>query len=93
MAVIVSTTMASVMELEGRFTEPLIYKLVEVIEVAERFAGEKFVAESVVKKALVDVILVPLALPKLKLVIVPTVVRFGNEVEAAIVRYVLEARA
>lgn len=37
--------------------------------------------------------LVPVALPKVRLVIVPTAVKFGKEVEAEIVRYVLEASA
>ena len=36
---------------------------------------------------------VPLALVNDRLVMVPTVVRFGNDVEAAVVKYVLDASA
>lgn len=60
-AVIVSTTMASVMELDGREITPVAFRLVVVILVATKLVGLKLVAARLVKKALVEVIDVPVA--------------------------------
>lgn len=54
-AVIVSTTMASVTELFGKFNTPETYRLVEVALVAVRFVTVSLVEARVVKNALVDV--------------------------------------
>ena len=70
--------MASVILLFGKFKAPETEKLVEV---------------TLVNTALVEVIMVPEALTKLRFKIVPTVVRLGNEVEAAIAKKVEVASA
>ena len=74
----VSTTMASVILVLGNDKAPVTAKLVVV---------------AFPNRPLVEVIMVPEALTKLRAKIVPTVVRFGNEVEAAMVKKVDEARA
>ena len=65
-AVIVSTTIASVMELDGRVIDPVALKFVVVILVAVKLAGLKFVAAKFVKNAFVDVTEVPVAVVKPK---------------------------
>ncbi len=84
-----STTIASVIELFGRFTAPLTFKLVDVTLLI--VVLPKLVMPLTYK--LVEVTPVPLALVKDKLATVPIAVRFGKEVEAVIVKYVLEASA
>ncbi len=64
-AVILSATMASVMELFGKLTTPVTFKLVVVTLLATMLVGEKFVVARLVKKPLVLVTLTPVAVVKL----------------------------
>ena len=62
----VSTTMASVTELDGNDNAPETFKLVVVTLLALIYVGFKLVAAKVPKKPLVEVTLVPVAVVKPK---------------------------
>ena len=97
--------MASVIELAGNARAPVTFKLVVVTEVPLALVKDNrpemlaLVPVTLVRVVLARLVrpvifkLVPVALVKVRLAIVPTVVRFGKDVEAEIAKNVLVAVA